>query len=159
MDPFDTAVDYSHTEIFESDVGQAFADAVLVATISGSAYQRSGFGTEVTRLIWIRHVDNSRNRGGTLSRQVTTQVISLPDNIQQLVEDVIENNPAFDDLQNQVMAAEDAALTSGLAADCGCGLGNHSGLGRRSTGVGIGGLRRVSVHQRSVGIKNPGRGR
>ena len=72
-----TADDYAYTEVFQGTTGSVFADATLVARISGTSYSRLGIADQTTFEIWIRHADQSGNVGGTTQAQVTTQVIQL----------------------------------------------------------------------------------
>ena len=55
------AADYLHTEIWQNLGTGGFANATLIATASGTSFERGGFDTVTQVHVWIRHVDRSKN--------------------------------------------------------------------------------------------------
>ena len=72
-----TDKDLAYVEVWEGSTS-TFANATMIATLSGSSLARTGLASEVTRYYWLRPVDTSGNKGN-LTAVVSTTTAETPE--------------------------------------------------------------------------------
>ena len=68
-----TEDDYLHTEVWQN-ITADFVTATKIAEIDASEWSQVGFRTQQMVYVWVRHIDRSKNLGGTATASVETGV-------------------------------------------------------------------------------------